>query len=357
MDGVECIIKSVIETNSLKITQEILRLIAEIDEFKGTWRALGMLAPERLNALRNVATIESVGASTRIEGSKLSNSEVKKLLSSSKNFETRDEQEVAGYAEVMELIFESWEDIGLNENHIKQLHSNLLKHSEKDSRHLGEYKALPNKIAALDNTNKQMKTILEAATPFETPTLMNEIVAWTNKALETRSFHPLVAIAIFVVVFLEIHPFQDGNGRLSRVLTSLLLLRSGYAWMPYSSLESLIERDKESYYWALYQTQKTIRADCPNWQPWIIYFLQILLQQSRSLAKKVEREKMLLSSLPQLSLQILDHAKQRGRVSVADMTKITGRSRHTIKDHFKALCQKNHLVLRGKGRSSWYELA
>ena len=185
---------------------------------------------------------------------------------------------------------------------------------------------------------------------------MNEIVAWTNEALETRSFHPLVAITIFVVVFLVIHPFQDGNGRLSRVLTSLLILRSGYAWMPYSSLEGVIERNKEGYYRALYQTQKTIRTDLPNWQPWITYFLQILLQQSRNLAKKVEREKMLLASLPQLSLQILDHAKQQGRVSVADMTKITGISRHTIKDHLKALCQKNYLVLRGKGRGSWYEL-
>ncbi len=356
MDGVRCIIESMIETSSLKITQEILGSIAEIDEFKGTWHTLGTLAPERLNDLRNLATIESVGASTRIEGSKLSDSEVKKLLSGSKHFETRDEQEVAGYAEVMELIFESWQDIGLSENHIKQLHSNLLKYSERDSRHRGEYKTSPNKIAAFDETGKQMGTIFETASPFETPTLMNEVVVWTNEALETRSFHPLVAIAIFVVVFLVIHPFQDGNGRLSRVLTSLLILRSGYAWMPYSSLEAVIERNKEGYYWALYQTQKTIRTDLPNWQPWITYFLQTLLEQSRNLAKKVEREKVLLASLPQLSLQILEHAKQQGRVSVADMTKITGISRNTIKDHLKALCQKNHLVLRGKGRGSWYEL-
>jgi len=152
----------------------------------------------------------------------------------------------------MELIFESWEDIGLSKSHIKQFHSNLLKYSEKDSYHQEEDKISPNDINAFDDTGKQIGIILKTAPSFETPTLMNEMVAWTNKALETSSFHPLVAIAIFVVVFLDIHPFQDGNGRLSRVLISLLLLRSGYVWTPYSSLESVIEKDKERYYRALY---------------------------------------------------------------------------------------------------------
>ena len=347
-----------IETKTLNITQEILGFVSEIDEFKGAWRALGTLAPERLNALRRVATIESIGSSTRIEGSRLSDRDVEKLLSNLqiKRFETRDEQEVAGYAEVLELVFQSWEDIRLTENHIKQLHRDLLKYSEKDSRHRGEYKTSPNSVAAFDEAGKQIGIIFETATPFETPTLMSEIVAWTIEALETKSLHPLLAIAVFVVVFLEIHPFQDGNGRLSRILTTLLLLRTGYAYVPYSSLESVIEKSKEDYYLALRQTQVTIRTENPNWQPWVIYFLRSLVQQSRSLVKKVEREKIILSNLPNLSLQILDHARQHGRVTMSDMIKITGIGRNTLKEHFRALLKKNYLTLRGKGRGSWYEL-
>jgi Fic family protein len=228
-----------IQPASLKITPEILGFIAELDEFKGAWRALGTLAPERLSALRRVATIESIGSSTRIEGSKLSDREIEKLLSNLeiKSFHARDEQEVAGCAETMELIFQSWDEIILTENHVKQLHRDLLKYGEKDAHHRGEYKTQPNSVAAFDETGKQIGIVFETATPFDTPRLMTEVVGWARDLLENRQLHPLLVIAIFVVVFLEIHPFQDGNGRVSRILTTLLLLRAGYAYVPYSSLE------------------------------------------------------------------------------------------------------------------------
>ena len=220
------------------ITPEILALIAEIDEFKGAWRALGTLAPERLSALRRVATIESIGSSTRIEGSKLSDREVERLLANLeiKSFASRDEQEVAGYAEVMELVFRSWQDITITENHIKQLHRDLLVYSTKDARHRGEYKTSSNSVAAFDKAGKQIGIVFATATPFDTPRLMTELITWFNQANDDRRLHPLLVIGIFTVVFLEIHPFQDGNGRLSRVLTTLLLLRAGYAYVPYSSL-------------------------------------------------------------------------------------------------------------------------
>ena len=213
---------------SLRITPEILALIAEIDEFKGAWRALGTLAPERLSALRRVATIESIGSSTRIEGSKLSDREVERLLADLeiKSFAGRDEQEVAGYAEVMELVFRSWQDITITENHIKQLHRDLLVYSKKDARHRGEYKTSSNSVAAFDKTGKQIGIVFATATPFDTPRLMTELITWFNQANDDRRLHPLLVIGIFTVVFLEIHPFQDGNGRLSRVLTTLLLLRA-----------------------------------------------------------------------------------------------------------------------------------
>ena len=347
-----------IQVATLQITPQILGLIAELDEFKGAWRALGTLAPERLSALRRVATIESIGSSTRIEGSKLSDREVELLLANLeiKSFATRDEQEVAGYAETMELVFQSWQEITMTENHVKQLHRDLLRYSEKDARHRGQYKTQPNSVAAFDEAGKQVGIVFETATPFDAPRLMQEAVDWAREALETRQLHPLLVTAIFIVVFLEIHPFQDGNGRLSRILTTLLLLRTGYAYAPYSSLESVIEQSKEGYYLALRQTQGTIRTDAPDWQPWVLFFLRALQQQMHRLAKKVERERIVLSAMPELSVRIVEHAREHGRVTIGDMATLTGTNRNTLKVHFRQLLGKGHLVMHGRGRGAWYAL-
>ncbi len=347
-----------VNTDTLSITPELLGLIAGIDEFKGAWKALGTLAPERLSALRRVATIESIGSSTRIEGSKLSDSEVEKLLSnlSIQSFSSRDEQEVAGYAETMEQIFQSWEYIPLTENHIRQLHRDLLRHSDKDERHRGNYKTSPNNVVAFDADGKQIGVVFETATPFDTPQLMGELLEWTNAALETKRLHPLLVIGIFTVTFLAIHPFQDGNGRLSRILTTLLLLRCGYAYTPYSSLESVIENSKEGYYLALRQTQITIRTAAPNWQPWLLFFLRALHQQMKRLEKKVEQEHIVLAALPELSLQILEYARDHGRVTVKDMVILTGASRNTLKEHFRKLVENRQMTMQGKGRGVWYRV-
>lgn len=345
-------------TDTLQITPEILSLIARIDEFKGAWRALGTLAPDRLSALRRVATIESIGSSTRIEGSKLSDREVDRLLSNLaiQKFETRDEQEVAGYAELMDLMFRAWEDIPFNERHIQQLHQVLLQYSQKDEWHRGRYKTNSNTVAAFDENGQQIGIVFETATPFDTPRLMAELVTWVNDEREKAQLHPLLVIATFIVVFLEIHPFQDGNGRLSRVLTTLLLLQAGYAYVPYSSLESVVEANKETYYLALRQTQGTIRTDAPNWQPWLVFFLRSLAEQVRRLEKKIEREKIIFATLPKLSLQIVELAREHGRVTMAEAIKLTGASRNTLKQHFRDLVERGHLEQHGSGRGAWYGL-
>jgi len=345
-----------LKTDCLAITSEILALVSEIDEFKGAWRALGTLAPERLSALRRVATIESIGSSTRIEGSKLSDAEVERLLSNLdiKTFQSRDEQEVAGYAQVMETLFASFDAIDLTENHITQLHRDLLAFSEKDERHRGAYKTLANHVSAFDESGKEIGVILETATPFDTPRKMQELIAWTRQSLQEQSLHPLLVISVFTVVFLEIHTFQDGNGRLSRVLTTLLLMRSGYTYVPYSSLESVIENSKEGYYLALRQTQRTIRSEKPNWQPWVVYFLRALQQQKRRLEKKIERERIILGTLPELSLQILDFIKERGRITIAEVVTLTGANRNTVKKHLAALVETKHLSQNGAGKGTWY---
>ena len=347
-----------IKSESIQITPSILSLIAKIDEFKGAWRALGTLAPERLLALRRIATIESIGSSTRIEGGKLSDIEIHHLLSNLQvqSFTTRDEQEVAGYAQVMELVFSSWQDITFTENHIKQLHQQLLTYSEKDDWHRGNYKTTSNSIVAFDENGAQLGVVFQTASSFDTPRLMEELILWVQTARSEKILHPLFIIALWVVVFLEIHPFQDGNGRLSRVLTTLLLLQAGYIYVPYSSLESIVEQNKDSYYLALRQTQGSIRTEKPNWQPWLEFFLRSAVEQVRRLEKKIERENLVLAALPEVSLNIIEFAREHGRITIGTSVKLTGVSRNTLKLHFRALVKSGYLNQHGSGRGVWYEL-
>lgn len=346
------------DINTINITPEILNLIAEIDEFKGSWKALGTLAPERLAALRKVATIESIGSSTRIEGAKLTDRQIETLLSNidSRSFTTRDEQEVAGYSSVMQILFDSWETIPITENYIQQLHSILLQYSNKDRSHCGKYKSVDNHIEAFNLDGQSLGILSVTASPMMTPILMRQLVENTRDSLVEKQLHPLLIIGIFIVRFLAIHPFQDGNGRLSRVMTTLLLLKSGYSYVPYSSLETVIEENKDSYYLALRRTQKNLDTDSPDWSPWLLFFLRSLKRQKDRLEVKLTREKIMRTSLPKLSVDILELAKEHGRVTTGEIEALTGSSRSSIKARINELIAMNKLSRNGKGRSTWYSL-
>jgi len=341
---------------NLILTPDVLRLVGDIDEFKGAWKALGSLAPDRLATLRQIATVESVGASTRIEGAKLTDREVDILLSNLDlgSFRSRDEQEVAGYAEATKLVFDSWRDMPLTENHVKQLHGTLLKFSLRDEHHRGGYKTITNNVEAFDEHGRSVGVIFETATPFDTPRLMHELVAWTKRELEGNSHHPLLVAAVFVVRFLAIHPFQDGNGRLARVLTNLLLLRAGYTYMSYSSLERVVEENREQYYRALRSAQGTLDKDESHLMDWLRFFLLCLVEQKNSLAEKVKRERLMtsMSALDELLLQLV---RQHGRLTLAAALALTETNRNTLKLHLRQLVQAGRLHLLGRGRSSWYE--
>ena len=334
--------------STITISWEVLALIAEIDEFKGAWRAFGQLAPDHLSSLKQVATMESIGSSTRIKGAKLSDEEVERLLSNAgiQQFKSWDEEEVAGYAAVMNRIFESHADISLTESHIKQLHRELLQFSNKDSWYRGNYKKSANHIEAF---------VFETTTPVETPLRMEELVSWTTNAIELKELHPLLIVSVFTVVFLAIHPFQSGNGRLSRILTTLFLLRSGYAYVPYSSLEAVIEQSRDDYYLALRKTQETLKQDRPDWTPWIIFFLRALQEQKNRLQVKIEQER-LLTQLPELSLQIKEVVKSQERISISEIVTLTKANRNTVKKHLESLVAAKHLQQNGSGRGSWYSL-
>jgi len=340
---------------SIKITPEVLNLIAGIDEFKGRWEAMGRLAPDTMSRLRKVATIESVGSSTRIEGARLTDAQVEALLAGLEpgSFRTRDEEEVAGYAEAMNTVFDSWDRIPLDENHIKQLHGILLKFSTADEPHRGEYKKQPNHVEAFDPEGRSLGIVFETASPFETPMLMEKLVSRTVAELKSGTLHPLLAIAAFTVHFLAIHPFKDGNGRLSRVLTTLLLLRCGYGYAPYASLERIVEESKDGYYRALRASQRGIRTGEENLDEWVLFFLRALESQVRVLNSKIEQERV-LETLPALSEQLLEIARDRGRLTIAEAVKLTGANRNTVKVHLRSLVERGRLSLHGKGKGAWY---
>ncbi len=346
----------------LTLGPDLVRLVAEIDEFKGRWEALRTLSPDRLGALRKVAIIESIGSSTRIEGAKLSDAEVEDLLSraiSMQSFRTRDEQEVAGYAEAMDLVFEAYADMRLTENHIRQLHQRLLRHSDKDERHRGSYKTLSNNVVAFDGDGREIGVVFETTSPFDTPREMESLVAWARKALDEEAMHPLLIIAVFVVMFLAIHPFQDGNGRLSRVLTTLLLLRADYAYVPYASLERVIEDNKDLYYKALRRTQITLKSETPDWEPWIGFFLRCLKKQKDSLATQLDGERMAQhgeADLPELSLKVIEALRSKGRLTITQLVSITGANRNTLKVRLRELVIAGRVRRRGKARATWYSL-
>ena len=344
------------ELSQLRLTPRMVRLVAAIDEFKGQWRALGDLAPERLAALRQVATIESIGSSTRIEGAALTNDEVDALLCrlDVESFRSRDEQEVAGYARAMDLVFSGWSEIPLTESHVKQIHQELLRYSTKDAQHRGQYKTLPNDVVMRDASGETLAVVFSTASPFETPARMRELTHETRLRLERADHHPLLIIAGFVVRFLAIHPFQDGNGRVSRVLTTLLLLRSGYTYVPFSSLERVIEDNKSDYYRALRAAQGTLSSGNENLGQWVEFFLDCLNAQKARLERRL-KEQQIVASLSPLDLELLSLARVHGRLTVKLATEALGANRNTVKSRVSKLVRSGHLQRHGQKRGTWYE--
>jgi Fic family protein len=341
---------------TLPLAAEDLQLLSQIDEFKGHWKAMESLVPERLSGLRRVATIESIGSSTRIEGSRLSDTEVANLLGrlETKSFATRDEQEVAGYAFVMEQVFSYAREIPPTINMVQQLHRDLLQFSEKDERHRGQWKLLPNHVAAFDEDGKELGIVFATSTPFDTPFHMEALLQWHREAESDTGLHPLVRIALAVVIFLAIHPFQDGNGRLSRILTTLLLLRAGYSYAPYSSLESVIEANKEAYYMALRRTQISWQEGHPDWEAWLRFFLRSLLRQIRRLQERMDSRPMELSPGARRILELL-HTEQT--LTLGQVVRLTGLPESTAKVRIRELLTAGRLLRHGQRKGTYYTKA
>lgn len=333
---------------------ELTRLLGEIDEFKGRWRKLGEIRAERLASLRQVTTIESAGSSTRIEGAQLSDDEVARVLQGLRvdSFRERDEAEVRSYAELLQTVFDHHPDIPLSENHVKQLHKILLEHVEKDERHRGEYKKFPNDVEAR-HPDGRLETIFRTAPPFDTPRLMADLVAATNDALGGEGAHPLVVIARFIVEFLAIHPFQDGNGRLSRALTALLMLRAGYEYVPYASVERLIEEHKVEYYHALRISQTAMLRDPSQFGAWLLFFLRMLQSQKRTLAGKLEAERSIVR-LKDVQVRVLEYVEGRGRATATEAAAAVAIPPRAARYHLALLVERGLLDAHGERKGRYY---
>ncbi len=336
--------------------QRVLQLIGSIDSFKGKWNIVENKENRYLKELRKIATIESIGSSTRIEGATLTDKEVQELLNDIKitKLKTRDEQEVIGYYEVLELIYNNYYDIKLSESYIKQLHQLLLRYSHKDERHRGGYKHLSNKVVAAYPTGEQ-RTIFATTEPLLVATEMEELVEWTNSQLEDKSIHPLITIGNFIYDFLSIHPFQDGNGRLSRLLTTLCLLQNDYIFIQYISFENHIEQYKREYYEALMAGQKNRGIPKERIDKWLIFFLEGLKTLTEKLDKKYDIFKSKGGYLNELQKQIKDFITANQPVKVSDISKHFPEIQlSTLKKDLQYLRDEQVFTMVGKGKGTIY---
>lgn len=339
-----------IYTETLDLNWELIRLISEIDRFDAAWQAIERREGQSLKELKSMATVSSVGASTRIEGSKLTDEEVDVLL---KNLDItklteRDQQEVVGYFEALDLIDEHYESISVSESSIRNLHNQLLKYSGKDEWHKGNYKQLSNSVEAkLPDGTKQL--IFETTPPgVATEEAMRAMVDWYHADNEA---HPLVKSALFSYEFVSIHPFQDGNGRLSRLLATLLLRKSKYQWIRYVSFEHEIERRKTDYY-------RVLRA-CQSQRPgedvteWVSFFLSCLQNIQAALLRKLDAHSVeqTISARERLLLVIIE---SNAGIKSSEMASKLGVSSATVKRLLERLIEINLIQRHGVGPGSYY---
>lgn len=339
------------------LPQEINKIIDEIDLLKSKWVFGAKLDPQVLGKLKKSVLVTSTGASTRIEGSELSDEDVERVMRglSIQKFKNRDKQEVRGYFEILTNVFEAYKSIPFSESTIKFFHRELLKYTEKDIIHRGNYKSTDNKVAMVNSDGEPTQILFDTTSSWLTPKDMQELVEWTQNAFLEKKFHPLVIIGNFIVEFLLIHPFADGNGRLSRILVNLLLLQHGYEYMPYISQEKLIEDNRSEYYVALRQSQKTFRTDAENIVPWLSFFFKIILEQSKHAVQLLSREEVgkLLSPQQQIVWDFV--LKSDTEITPLQILKDTSIPRPTINQALVKLLRLKWIEKIGLGRATRYK--
>lgn len=346
-------------TFSPERTEEVYAILSEIDAVKNAFRLTDRLLPQTINRLTQSVIVTSTGASNRMEGNRLSDAEVEALYLNLhiRKFKTRDEQEAAGYLEVFERILESYADMPLTEALILQLHRDMLKYSDKDERQRGAYKFGPNRVEAKDQSGNVIGIIFDPTPPHLTPKEMQELTQWHKWANENKFKHPLIRIGNFVFEYLAIHPFQDGNGRTSRLLTNLLLLQQGYMFTALVSHEKLIEERKADYYLALRQAQSSWKKKTEDIYSWLIFFLEIVRSQATGALTLVQEDRVEnLLSEKQLALWQWAQTRNAPEFSRKNAIEALGFPPRTVEAIIKKLVDLKRLERIGEGRGTRYRL-
>ena len=342
-----------------EVAEAVYAILSDIDAVKNTVRLTGELLPQTVERLTHSVIVTSTGASNRIEGNRMNDDEVEALYRNLRirKFRSRDEQEVAGYLEMLELILASHDDMAVTESLILQLHRDTLKHSDKDEGQRGRYKLGPNRVEAKDQSGNLVGVLFEPTPPHLTEKEMRDLVGWWGWAEASGFKHPLIRIANFVFEFLAIHPFQDGNGRTSRLLTNLMLLQKGYGFAALVSHEGLIEARKADYYLALNRTQTSWKSDEEDITPWLLYFLEIVKAQAEETLRILEDQRVedLLSEKQQA---LWSWATRHGppEFSRKQAAEALGFPLRTVEASIKKLLNLKRLERIGQGRATRYRI-
>lgn len=336
----------------LDIDWKLINLISEIDRFDANWTAIERKEGQSLKELKSIATVRSVGASNRIEGNRMSDEEVDVLLQKVDitKLTDRDSQEVVGYFEVLDLISESYENINVTESYIKSLHNSLMKYSAKDEWHKGNYKVHSNAVEASFPDGKRQVLLQTTEAGIATEDAIRQLLDWYNSETEV---HPLIKVASFVYDFLSIHPFQDGNGRLSRLISTLLLLKNGYKWIQYVSFEHEIENRKNEYY----QVLRSCQAQRPNEDVtvWIQFFLNCSSNIQSQLLTKLQKSGLEAQLSPK-EKSIYMIIQNRPNIQSGVIAEKLAIPAPTVKRILSELLNKGLIEKQGSGRNVSYTI-
>ena len=332
-----------------KWDSEILGLIAAIYKEAGKQEMYLKQRPEELEKLVEIAKVQSTEASNAIEGIVTTSTRIRQLVEEKTAPRNRDEQEIAGYRDALNIIHENFDAIPITRNYILQLHKVLYSHMNNPM--AGQTKSVQNYISAT-YPDGHIETLFTPLAPFETPEALERICDEYNRVIGNMEAEPLIVIPIFIHDFLCIHPFNDGNGRMSRLLTTLLLYRNGFYVGKYISLEAKIAKNKDLYYAALRQAQEGWHEGTEDAVPFIKYLLGIILSAYRDFEERfslVEQKKPALETVRQATLSKI------GRFSKQDIRELCpALSVSSIEGALRKLVASGELKREGNGKSTCY---
>ena len=338
----------------IKLSNEVILKIAKIDELKGRWSGSLSLNPKILYQLKKSVVITSSASSTRIEGAKMTDKEVERFLRGIKQKipKNRDEEEVAGYADLLGRVFDNYKSLKISESRILELHKIMLAFSRKDKEHYGKYKTKDNTVGIVEK-GKIKKILFQPTTPWLVKKEMDDLFEWTKERQEKKDLHSLAIIANFIFEFLAIHPFIDGNGRLSRALMNLMMLQNNYGFVPYISLEEIIEERQSEYYLALRETQKNHKTKNEDITPWLNFFLDAVLTQTKKALNLLEgkENRKLLSEAQE---KVYDLFADNIELKVSEIQKKTKIPLPTVKRSVSKLTEYKLLEKIGQGSATRY---